>query len=149
MKIVLQRVNEASVSVDGTEIGRIGKGYLLLLGVAEGDTKAMVDQLLAKISKLRIFADENGKTNVNISDVGGELLIVSQFTLYADCRKGNRPSFTQAANPALAEELYEYFLSAARASSEVIFSKVACGEFGAYMQVALVNDGPFTLILES
>ena len=145
MKVVLQRVSEASVSVDGVETGRIGKGYVLLLGVGENDTKEQADQLLAKISKLRIFADENGKTNISIGDVQGEVLIISQFTLYADCRKGNRPSFINAANPALAEELYDYFAKAAKS----YFRKVACGVFGAYMQVSLVNDGPFTLMLES
>ncbi|MCL2420646.1 MAG: D-aminoacyl-tRNA deacylase [Defluviitaleaceae bacterium] len=144
MKIVLQRVNSASVSVDGTVIGEIGKGYVLLLGVGSGDTKEQADHMLAKISKLRIFADENGKTNVNIGDVGGEVLIVSQFTLYADCRKGNRPSFTDAADPLLAEELYNYMVEAAK----LLFKKVACGSFGAYMQVELVNDGPFTLVFE-
>jgi len=143
MKIVLQRVSKAAVSVDGVMVGEIGKGYVLLLGIGEGDTKAEADQLLAKISKLRIFADENGKTNVSISDVQGEVLIISQFTLYADCRKGNRPSFTQAADPALAEALYNYFVEAAKP----LFKKVACGSFGAYMQVELVNDGPFTLVL--
>ena len=144
MKVVLQRVREASVTVDGVETGRIGKGYVLLLGVGENDTKEKADRLLAKISKLRIFADENGKTNISIGDVGGEVLIISQFTLYADCRKGNRPSFTDAATPALAEELYEYFVKTAKS----YFKKVACGVFGAYMQVSLVNDGPFTLVLE-
>ena len=145
MKIVLQRVNEAAVTVDGTETGRIGKGYVLLLGLGAGDTKEHVDKLLAKISKLRIFADENGKTNLDIDAVQGEVLIISQFTLYADCKKGNRPSFVNAADPKMAEELYEYFLEAAMP----LFRKVACGVFGAYMQVSLVNDGPFTLVLES
>ena len=144
MKIVLQRVSKAAVTVDGAKVGEIGKGYVLLLGIGEGDTKEQADRLLAKISKLRIFADENGKTNVNIDDVRGEALVISQFTLYADCRKGNRPSFIEAANPALAEELYNYFVAAAKP----LFGKVACGVFGAYMQVELVNDGPFTLILE-
>jgi len=143
MRVVLQRVSEAAVSVDGAEVGRIGKGYVLLLGIGEGDTKEMADQLLAKISKLRIFADENGKTNVNIADAGGEVLVISQFTLYADCRKGNRPSFTDAASPELAEELYDYFREAARG----YFRRVESGVFGAYMQVSLVNDGPFTLVL--
>lgn len=145
MKVVLQRVSEACVSVEGREVGRIGKGYLLLLAVGKGDTKEEADQLLAKISKLRIFADENGKSNLSISDVRGEVLVISQFTLYADCRKGNRPSFTEAASPELAAELYEYFTESARSH----FSKVACGVFGAYMQVSLLNDGPFTLVLEA
>ena len=143
MKIVLQRVKEASVTVDGAEVGRIGKGYLLLLGVGDGDTKKDADKLIEKISKLRIFSDENGKTNLSIGDVGGDVLVVSQFTLYADCKKGNRPSFTDAATPALAEELYGYFVDTAK----VYFKNVACGVFGASMQVSLVNDGPFTLVL--
>jgi len=144
MKVVLQRVSRASVTVDDTIVGEIDKGYVLLLGIGEKDTKEQVDQLIAKVSKLRIFADENGKTNVNIEDVEGEILVISQFTLYADCRKGNRPSFIQAADPSSAEALYNYFVEAAKP----FFSKVACGVFGAYMQVELVNDGPFTLILE-
>ena len=144
MKVVLQRVSQGAVAADGQEIGRIGKGYVLLLGVGDSDTTAQADQLLAKISKLRIFADENGKTNVNINDVQGEVLIVSQFTLYADCRKGNRPGFTDAAPPALAKELYEYFIGYARGK----FTQVKHGSFGAAMQVELVNDGPFTIILD-
>ena len=145
MKIVLQRVSEAHVSVDGARVGEIGGGYVLLLGICEGDTKVKADQLLAKISKLRIFTDENGKTNLSISDVSGEVLVISQFTLYADCRKGNRPSFTDAAKPESAEEIYDYFTDAAKP----LFKKVACGVFGAYMQVNIVNDGPFTLVLEA
>jgi len=151
MKIILQRVNQAAVSVDGNEVGRIGAGYLLLLGVGEGDSKEQVDKLLTKIAKLRIFQDENGKTNFDINQIsqangefGGEVLVISQFTLYADCRKGNRPSFVNAANPKLAEELYEYFVEQAKP----LFRKVEKGVFGAYMQVSLVNDGPFTLELE-
>jgi len=144
MKIVLQRVSEASVTIDGTGTGHIGKGYVILLGVGEGDTKERADRLLAKVSKLRIFPDENGKTNLDISAVQGEVLIISQFTLYADCKKGNRPSFVNAADPKTAEELYEYFLAAAKP----LFNKVACGVFGADMKVSLTNDGPFTVILE-
>ena len=144
MKIVLQRAKEASVTVDGAEVGKIGKGYLLLLGVGDGDTKEQADKLIEKISKLRIFPDEQGKTNLSITDINGELLIISQFTLYADCRKGTRPSFTDAAPGALAEELYKSFIQAAAPH----FSKVACGVFGAMMQVELVNDGPFTVVLE-
>jgi len=144
MKIVLQRVSEASVTIEGTETGRIGKGYVILLGVGEGDTKERADKLLAKVSKLRIFPDENGKTNLDISAVQGEVLIISQFTLYADCKKGNRPSFVNAADPKTAEELYEYFLNAAKP----LFNKVACGAFGADMKVSLTNDGPFTIVLE-
>ena len=144
MKVVLQRVNGASVSVDGEEVGSIGRGYVLLLGIGADDTEGDADQLLEKISKLRIFADENGKTNISIGDIQGEVLIISQFTLYADCHKGNRPSFVQAAAPAVAQELYDYFVKAAA----LYFKKVASGVFGAYMQVSLVNDGPFTLVLE-
>lgn len=145
MKIVLQRVKNASVSVDGNTIGEIEKGYLVLLGVSNTDTKEIAEKLAEKISKLRIFEDENGKTNLSASDVGGEILIVSQFTLYADCKKGNRPSFTNAGSPALANELYEYFIEICKPK----FTKVAHGEFGADMKVSLLNDGPFTIILDS
>jgi D-tyrosyl-tRNA(Tyr) deacylase len=145
MKIVLQRVSEASVAADGVETGRIGKGYVLLLGVGADDVETRADKLLAKISKLRIFADENGKTNLSIGDVGGEVLVISQFTLYADCEKGNRPSFVNAGSPERAEALYNYFVEAARP----LFKRVACGVFGAHMRVSLLNDGPFTLVLEA
>ena len=111
MKLVIQRVNHASVKIDGNIVGSIGHGLLVLLGVGADDTKEIADKFFAKLCKLRIFDDENGKTNLSIDDVKGELLVVSQFTLYADCKKGNRPSFTNAAPPAMAEELYEYFLS--------------------------------------
>ncbi|MCL2202507.1 MAG: D-aminoacyl-tRNA deacylase [Defluviitaleaceae bacterium] len=144
MKIVLQRVNRASVTVDGEITGSINKGYLVLLGVGAGDDKAKIEKAVDKIQKLRIFADENGKTNLSIADVGGELLVVSQFTLYADCRKGNRPSFTDAAPPALAEELYAYFIEYAKDK----FARVEHGVFGAMMDVELVNSGPFTVIME-
>ena len=143
MKIVLQRVISASVAVDGQITGSIGRGYVVLLGVGETDTKEQTDKMVEKIRKLRIFADENGKTNLSIEDIGGEILVVSQFTLYADCSKGNRPSFTEAGNPALAKELYEYFIEASRG----VFKKVSHGVFGAHMEVSLVNDGPFTVIL--
>ncbi len=145
MKIVLQRVLEASVSVEEKIIGQIGKGYLLLLGVSDTDTKEIADKMIEKISRLRIFEDSEGKVNLSINQVEGEVLVVSQFTLYADCRKGNRPSFTEAGSPALAEELYEYVLT----RSEELFRKVQHGEFGAEMKVSLVNDGPFTLVLDS
>lgn len=144
MKIVLQRVNEASVKVDGEVVGKIGKGYLLLLGVAEGDTKEMADKLIDKISKLRIFPDEEDKINLSVQDVEGSVLVVSQFTLYADCRKGNRPSFTTAAKPDFANEMYEYVLKICEGK----FKSVEKGIFGADMKVSLENDGPFTVVLE-
>ncbi len=145
MKFVLQRVLEGKVTVDGQVCGEIGKGYVLLLGVAEGDTKEMADKMIEKIARLRIFEDENGKTNLSIDQVDGEVLVVSQFTLYANCKKGNRPSFTEAGSPALAEELYNYVLT--RCSE--LFKRVQSGIFGADMKVSLVNDGPFTLVLDS
>lgn len=145
MKIVLQRVLKAKVTVSGETKGKIGKGYLLLLGISNADTKETADKMIEKVSKLRIFEDENGKTNLSISDVGGEVLVVSQFTLYADCKKGNRPSFINAGSPALAEELYEHILK----RCIEIFGKVQGGVFGADMKVSLVNDGPFTLVLDS
>ena len=144
MKIVLQRVSRASVTVDGNITGSIDKGYVILLGVGDGDDKSKVEKMVDKIEKLRIFANENGKTNLSIGEINGGILVISQFTLYADCRKGNRPSFINAANPALAEELYNYFIEYAEGK----FNKIGCGIFGAYMQVSLVNDGPFTVILE-
>lgn len=145
MRIVIQRVSHASVTVDGEVIGKIGKGFLLLIGAADTDTKEIADKLVNKIGKLRIFEDENGKTNLSLADVGGEILAVSQFTLYADCRKGNRPSFTKAGNPVLAEELYEYTADKFREYTD----KVEKGRFGADMKVELLNDGPFTIVLDS
>jgi len=144
MKVVIQRVNHASVRVDGQCIGSIGKGLLLLFGVGAEDTKEMCDRFLDKIVKMRIFEDEQGKTNLSLADVSGELLVVSQFTLYADCKKGNRPSFTQAGKPDLAKELYEYFVEESRKRVPV----VQTGEFGADMKVELENDGPFTIVLD-
>lgn len=144
MRIVLQRVECAEVAVNDKIIGKINNGLLVFLGVSSEDTKAQVDKMVDKISKLRIFQDENKKTNLSITDVQGELLIVSQFTLYADCRKGNRPSFINAGSPQLAKELYEYFIEV----SKTKFEKVEQGEFGADMKVSLINDGPFTLVLE-
>ncbi len=145
MKIVLQRVLEAQVCVEGKVTGQINKGYLLLLGVSNDDTKDIADKMIEKISKLRIFEDENGKTNLSIDSVQGEVLVVSQFTLYADCKKGNRPSFTNAGSPVLAEELYEYVLT----KCQSIFKNTQSGVFGADMKVSLINDGPFTLVLDS
>lgn len=144
MKAVIQRVSRASVTVDGQVIGAIGQGYMVLLGVAQGDDRAAAERIAKKMLGLRIFADENGKTNLSIRDVNGSLLIVSQFTLCADTRHGNRPSFITAAPPELANELYEYFIELCRQQ----VPQVEHGEFGADMKVELVNDGPFTIILE-
>lgn len=143
MKIVLQRVLNASVSVDNDIVGSIDKGYLILLGISDDDTKEDIERIIKKIQKLRIFSDENGKTNLSINDIDGEILVVSQFTLYADCQKGNRPSFIGAGKPDHAKELYEYFVE----FSKKYFKNVQCGIFGADMKVSLINDGPFTVIL--
>ena len=144
MKFIIQRVSEASVTVEGQVIGQIGKGYLVLIGVGENDTKELADRYIKKMLGLRIFEDENGKTNLSLKDVGGSLLLVSQFTLYANCRKGNRPSFTEAGNPELAEELYEYIIAQCRKE----IPEVQTGSFGAHMKVSIVNDGPFTILLD-
>ena len=145
MRAVVQRVTRASVTIDGEVTGSIGAGYLVLLGVDTNDTRAEADRLWDKLRTLRINEDENGKTNLSLADTGGEVLVVSQFTLYANCRRGRRPSFTEAAAPALATELYEYFVSLVRQDVE----HVATGTFAAYMQVELVNDGPFTIVLDT
>ena len=144
MKFIIQRVSEASVTVEGQVIGQIGKGYLVLIGVGENDTKELADRYIKKMLGLWIFEDENGKTNLSLKDVGGSLLLVSQFTLYANCRKGNRPSFTEAGNPELAEELYEYIIAQCRKE----IPEVQTGSFGAHMKVSIVNDGPFTILLD-
>lgn len=144
MKIVIQRVSRASVRVDNQVIGQIGRGLLVLVGVGNSDTRETVDRIVGKMTALRIFADENGKTNLLLKDVGGGLLVVSQFTLYADTSHGNRPSFTGAGSPKLAEELYLYFIDKCSAVVPVVEQ----GSFGADMEVELVNDGPFTVILE-
>ena len=144
MKLVIQRVQEASVSVDQEVVGKIGHGFMVLLGVSQTDTEEIADKMFQKLLKLRIFEDENGKTNCSLKDVDGELLLVSQFTLYASCRKGNRPSFTQAGDPKKAEELYEYIIKECNKEIDV----VQTGIFGAHMEVALINDGPFTVVLE-
>lgn len=144
MRAVIQRVSSASVKVDGKIIGAIEKGYLVLLGVSDSDTKDDVQRIVKKLVNLRIFADENDKTNLSIQDVKGSILVVSQFTLYADCKKGNRPSFTQAGSPELANSLYEYFIEECKKT----ISHVQHGSFGAHMKVSLTNDGPFTIILE-
>ena len=144
MRIVLQRVTSASVTVDGEVTGQIGTGYLVLLGVGQGDTEEDCRRLADKLINLRIFSDENGKINLSLADVGGELLVVSQFTLYADCRRGNRPNFIQAGKPDEAERLYNYFADYCRSKGK----HVETGIFGADMKVELVNDGPFTIVLE-
>ena len=146
MKFVIQRVLNSSVKVDGETIGSIGKGFMVLIGVADTDTKEIADKLVDKMIKLRIFEDSEGKTNLSLSDVGGELLLVSQFTLYADCKKGNRPSFIKAGKPDFANEMYEYIISKCKTYDGL---KVERGKFGADMKVELVNDGPFTIVLDS
>ena len=145
MKFVIQRVKHASVTVENQVIGSIGKGFMVLIGVCESDDESIADKMVKKLVGLRIFEDENGKTNLDLHSVGGELLLVSQFTLYADCKKGNRPSFTNAANPQKANTLYEYIISECKKQVEVVEK----GEFGADMKVELLNDGPFTIVLDS
>ena len=145
MKFVIQRVTEASVEVDEKIIGEIKDGYLVLIGVGQEDTTVEADRLIKKMINLRIFSDENGKTNLSLKDVNGGLLLVSQFTLYANCKHGNRPSFTEAGDPNKAEELYEYIIAECRKQIPV----VQTGSFGADMKVRLCNDGPFTILLES
>lgn len=145
MKLVIQRVKNANVVVENKTIGEIKQGFMVLLGVAPTDTKEIADFLVQKLIRLRVFEDENQKMNLSIQDIDGELLIVSQFTLYADCNHGNRPSFIGAAEPKMANELYEYFVEQCKKQN---IKKVATGEFGADMQVSLQNDGPVTIILE-
>ena len=145
MKFVIQRVSHASVTVHEETIGHINQGYLVLIGVGKEDTKEDADRLVKKMIGLRIFSDENGKINKSLKDVDGELLLVSQFTLYADCRHGNRPGFTEAADPDMANELYEYIIESCKKEVAVVEQ----GEFGADMKVELLNDGPFTILLES
>lgn len=144
MKLVIQRCQEASVSVDGKTVGAIEKGLMVLIGVGKDDTTEAVDKYLKKLLQLRIFEDENGKTNRSLMDIGGQLLLVSQFTLYANCRHGNRPSFTDAGDPQRAEQLYEYMIEKAKEQVPV----VETGIFGADMKVSLINDGPFTILLD-
>ena len=144
MRLVIQRVKNASVSVNGNVVGAIDKGLFVLLGIGNGDTKESADWLVNKLSILRLFEDENGKTNLSAKDVGGGILIVSQFTLFADCRKGSRPDFSEAAPPAQANELYQYFICKCREA----FPIVETGEFGAHMEISTVCDGPFTVSLE-
>jgi D-tyrosyl-tRNA(Tyr) deacylase len=145
MRFVIQRVTHASVTVDGEVIGKIGKGFLVLIGVADEDTKETADRMVKKMLGLRIFEDENGKTNLDLQTVGGELLLISQFTLYADCRKGNRPSFIRAGKPDMASAMYDYIIARCKEQMPV----VERGRFGADMKVELLNDGPFTIVLDS
>lgn len=144
MRLVVQRVLQAEVQVDGQSIGKIGRGFLVLVGVGKDDTKEIADKYLKKLLGLRIFEDANGKTNLSLKDVSGELLLVSQFTLYANCKKGNRPSFIEAGEPDKAEALYEYMIEEAAKRVPV----VQHGSFGADMKVSLINDGPFTVLLD-
>ncbi len=145
MKFVIQRVLKSSVSVDGEVVGAIDRGYMVLVGLGQGDDESIADKMIDKMVKLRIFEDEEGKTNLSIDDVGGQILLVSQFTLYANCKKGNRPSFIDALDPAESERLYEYIV---KKTSERI-AVVEKGIFGADMKVEILNDGPFTVILDS
>lgn len=145
MRFVIQRVTEAAVQIGGETAGEIGKGYLVLIGVSDSDTEAVADKMVKKMIGLRIFEDAEGKTNLSLADVEGGLLLVSQFTLYANCRKGNRPSFIEAGKPEKANALYEYIIRKCRESVPV----VQTGRFGADMKVSLVNDGPFTVLLDS
>lgn len=145
MRFVIQRVTEASVTIDGEISGKIGKGYLVLIGVADTDTKEIADKMIRKMIGLRIFEDEQGKTNLSLADVDGGLLLVSQFTLYANCKRGNRPSFIEAGKPDMANEMYEYIIEKCRESVD----EVQTGEFGADMKVQLLNDGPFSILLDS
>lgn len=145
MRFVVQVVSKSEVKINGEIKGSIGKGFMLLVGIGQEDNEAIADKMVAKLLGLRIFPDENGKTNLSLADVKGELLMISQFTLYADCRKGNRPSFIRAGAPDEAKRLYEYIVRKCRDR----VPKVDTGEFGADMQVSLVNEGPFTIILDS
>lgn len=145
MRFLIQRVTKASVTIDGNIVGKIDKGYLILVGIAQDDTTEVADKLIKKAMGLRIFEDSDGKTNLSLADVGGSCLIVSQFTLYADCRKGNRPSFVEAGKPDMAKPMYEYILKKASEYCD----NIQHGEFGADMKVELLNDGPFTIFLES
>ena len=145
MRAVIQCVSEASVRIDGQTVGEIGCGYAILLGVGKDDTEAQAEKLWSKILKLRVFPDENGKTNLSLTDIGGEVLVISQFTLFASCKKGNRPSFVDAGAPDEANRLYEYFADLARRD----VAHVGTGRFGAMMDVALVNHGPFTIVLDT
>lgn len=146
MKFLIQRVKSASVEIDSKIFSQINKGYLVLVGINDADTKEMADKMIQKLVDLRIFEDENGKTNLSIKDVDGDMLIVSQFTLYADCKKGNRPSFIKAGNPEYANSMYQYILEKC---SQLYGKQIYSGQFGADMKVSLINDGPFTIMLDS
>ncbi|MDE6759844.1 MAG: D-tyrosyl-tRNA(Tyr) deacylase [Lachnospiraceae bacterium] len=145
MRFVIQRVKHASVTIDGEITGKIGQGFLVLIGIADADTEEVADRMIKKMTGLRIFEDGNGKTNLSLADVDGALLLVSQFTLYADCKKGNRPSFIKAGGPEMANAMYEYIVS----KCKNIVAIVQTGSFGADMKVELLNDGPFTILLDS
>ena len=145
MRFVIQRVQQASVAVDGKTIGEIQKGFMTLIGISKDDTTETADKMIRKMTAMRIFEDENGKTNLALADVGGSLLLISQFTLYANCKKGNRPSFIDAGDPDEAEQLYEYIIEACKKTIPIVEK----GEFGADMKVSLINDGPFTILLDS
>ena len=145
MRFVVQRVTYASVTVDSQVIGKIGNGFMVLIGVADTDTREIADKMVKKLLGLRIFEDENGKTNLDIHTVEGELLLISQFTLYANCRHGNRPSFIEAGKPDMANEMYEYIIAKCKEQVPVVEK----GEFGADMKVELLNDGPFSILLDS
>lgn len=145
MRFVIQRVTSSKVTIGGEIKGEIGKGFMVLIGVADRDTAEIADKMIRKMVNMRIFEDENGKTNLGLKDVGGSLLLISQFTLYADCKKGNRPSFIKAGAPDMAEKLYDYIISECKKEIEVVEQ----GEFGADMKVELLNDGPFTIFLDS
>lgn len=145
MRFVIQRVTSASCTVDGEITGSIEKGFLVLVGVSDADTKEIADKMIKKLLGLRIFEDADGKTNLSLADVSGSMLIISQFTLYADCKKGNRPSFTKAGKPDMAKEMYEYIISECKKAVPVVEK----GVFGADMKIQLLNDGPFTILLDS
>ncbi|MCR5272597.1 MAG: D-tyrosyl-tRNA(Tyr) deacylase [Lachnospiraceae bacterium] len=145
MKFIIQRVNHASLVIENKEYSKIDKGFLVLIGICEDDTKEIADKMIKKLLGMRIFEDENGKTNLSLDSVGGNLLLVSQFTLYADCKKGNRPSFTKAAGPDIAEPLYDYIVAECKKS----YPALGTGVFGADMKITLENDGPFTIDLDS
>lgn len=145
MKFVIQRVSKAKVDVNGNTVGQIGKGFMVLIGICQSDTTEIADKMVKKLVNMRIFEDENGKTNLSLTDVNGQLLLISQFTLYADCKKGNRPSFINAGGPDMANALYEYIITECKKS----IPTVEKGVFGAHMDVLLVNEGPFTIVLDS